>query len=150
MGERKTLYYLWDYSEESVPCPPYLDAWANWLAAPDEDWGRAEAARHGATFRAFTLELEADIIATLTEDGWSYSRPPPADADFFAVRYGPGMGWDAERIGDTISAALEGDDSEIGDEVVLAVGRHVVGDRIIEFQIGADGAPVCIDRGAPA
>ncbi|WP_010184759.1 hypothetical protein [Sphingomonas sp. PAMC 26605] len=92
-----TYYYLEDYSDEIIPCDPTLDSWAKWLSKPDHEWHRPQSAADGASFKASVLRMSAtDLVATRTDDGWAFDRD--ITPDFIAVRWGRGMGWDADSI----------------------------------------------------
>lgn len=96
-------YYLTDFADEVSPVnDATLPSWAAWLSKPDADWGRDAATSDGATFAASVTRWLPDIIATRSADGWTLSRDP-AGLDFAAVRFGPGLGWNAENILDECS-----------------------------------------------
>ena len=92
-------YYLDDYSDEVMPCEPSLDGWALWLSSPDPDepWNKEEAPIDGCTFSASAIDWLPDIVATNANRVWSFSEVPQND-DFIAVRFGEGMGWEADNI----------------------------------------------------
>ncbi len=141
-----TYIYLDDYSDEVCPCQPTLEEWAKWLSAPAPDWGRRKAAKDGDTFAAGAIEPLNDIVATMTDDNkWSFSSTAPEDADHFAVRYGPGLGWDADSIcgtfGDIIDYLRENED-EFEDGAHIAVGRWVE-DLVVTYHRRGDDAPRC-------
>ena len=147
MGDR-TLWYIEQYTDETMPCAPTLEAWAQWLAAPDKDWGRDTPASEGDTFKAYTFLRHDDVVAQLTPDGLVLTPEPHPGADFFAVAFAGG-GWDAEASGDTPIDALGGDDAAEyhGDAPVdLAVCTQTPGYRRLRFTIGDDG-PTLIDEG---
>jgi hypothetical protein len=100
-------YYLTKFADEILPCDPTLEAWADWLSRPDEEWGCETAAKDGDTFEASVIRFEPDIIATRDGDQWSLSRSV-GDSDFLAVRFGEGFGWSSDNIvyGDDMDAAL--------------------------------------------
>lgn len=151
MGE--TLYYLSDYADEVMPCQPTLESWAQWLAGPDPEWGRDEAARPGDTFEATTMVRHANITVRIGETGVEVLSQPPASADFFAVAPGFG-GWDAECSGETPAQAL-GADSDLAqardwygdDPVELACCTQSSVPIRLRFDI-QDGKPVLIVEGA--
>lgn len=126
----KRYYYLDAFMDEIMPCTPTLEGWAQWLSLPPEhvdvkDWGRADIVPDGTVFIASTLDLQADVVVTKTEEGWSHDS---AEGDLFAVRFGSGLGWDAERSGDSLEQLLECEteygDHEVGDEVIIAVCKN--------------------------
>ncbi|WP_374572597.1 hypothetical protein [Phenylobacterium sp.] len=122
----ETLYYPDAFTDEVMPCDARLASWATWLAAPDPEWGRAEAAKHGETFRATTAAVD-ELECMFTLAGWSI----PDHVSFaegggiYFLRHGPGLGWNAEEAGDTAAEVLEtcADGAEIGDRAWLAVFR---------------------------
>jgi hypothetical protein len=131
--EGDTLYYIEDFSDEVMPCAPALDAWATWLAAPADEWGRHDPIADGTTFATSVMRMEADIIATRQDDGsFSFSRSA-AGADFVAIRFAQHMGWDAESIlwGEDMDEALREwladiDNNEtFGDVVHVAIGTNL-------------------------
>lgn len=103
----RVRYYIEQWTDEVVPCEPTLEGWAAWLAAPCPEWNRPTAATSGERFKAFVQKFGEDIIATRGECGWTFSRPV-GDADFLAVRWGPGAGWDPDNIlfGEDLEQAL--------------------------------------------
>lgn len=141
-----TLVYLDDYSDEVCPCEPTLEGWATWLAKPDRNWNRSKAAKDGDSFPAGSLELQSDIIVTKDADGkWAFSATAPADADFFAVRFGADLSWDVDSIcgtmGDLIDHLAEFADDSDGTEHI-AVGRWI-NDLIVTYHIDGEGKPSC-------
>lgn len=96
-GAGGRCYYLSDFSDESCPCEPTLEGWAEWLAKPSEEWGRAAPEADGKTFTAYVLRFQEDVIATPKDGEWRLSRDI-AGLDFLAVRFGPGLGWSADDI----------------------------------------------------
>lgn len=140
------LIYLDDYSDEICPCEPTLEAIAHWLSKPARDWGRSRAAKDGETFTASAIELYSDIIATMGGDGkWAFSAKAPEDANHFAVRYGPSLGWDADSIcgtlGDVIDYLAENED-RVESEEHIVVGRWING-LIVTYHVDSDGKPRC-------
>lgn len=140
------LIYLDDYSDEVCPCQPTLEGWADWLSKPALDWGRRKAAKDGDTFHAGTIQLYDDIVATMGTDGkWAFSATPPEDADHFAVRYGPSLGWDADSIcgtlGDIIDYLAENEDNTEAQEHIV-VGRWVEG-LVVTYHHEHGGKPRC-------
>jgi hypothetical protein len=144
-----TLIYLDDYSDEICPCEPTLEAWTEWLSKPARDWGRRKAAKDGDTFAAAAIDLYSDIVATLGSDGkWSFNVTAPEDANHFAVRYGPGLGWDADSIcgtfGDVIDYLIENEDNTDSEEHIV-VGRWI-NDLVVTYHVDADGKASCTWR----
>lgn len=140
-------YFLEDFSDETVPCEPTLEGWAKWLAEPDlEDFcwqERAEYPINGSTYQASAILWSEDIIARKHEGRWALSRPIAEGENFFAIRWGPGHGWDADSIiclgedGNRDAALVAelaeilGDDDQISDgEEHIAVGRNENGWRV--------------------
>lgn len=137
----RVLTYLDDFADEVAPSAlesSTPEGWAKWLAGggeradPDHDpescWG-FDPPVDGAEYAASTLTFEDDVIATRSGDGETvrYSRPIPADVDFIAVRFAPGLGWDADSIicdvGDLDRTLVEDLFMEKGESYDLAVGR---------------------------
>lgn len=116
-------YYLEDYADEVVPCDCSLDGWATWLAKPDPDWNRHEAAENGASFKASAILWGEDIIATRSNGDWSLSREP-ADDEFVAIRFSEGLGWDPENIV-TVDMDLVGDKVEQRGTLGDALRKHL-------------------------
>jgi hypothetical protein len=99
MGER--LYYLSDFADEIMPCAATLDGWAQWLAAPDPDWSRPDAAAEGEEFDAFTLEVLAEVECVFSDGRWLARSPLPADTETVYPRWdGPDTGWSASAAKD--------------------------------------------------
>ncbi|MDP3550641.1 MAG: hypothetical protein Q8R81_09610 [Novosphingobium sp.] len=150
-------FFLNDFSDETVPCEPTLEGWAQWLAEPDLDdgyWqGDAEFPIDGSAYKSSAILWSEDIIARKNDGRWTLSRPIHPEETFFAVRFGPGAGWDADNIiyiGESETrhqdfcaelAELLGDSDEISDgEEYIAVGR-VEGNWIVTFHAGPP--PTC-------
>lgn len=102
----EVCYYLDDFTDEVVPCDCTLQGWADWLSKPDVQWHRDAAAEDRATFRASVMTFAEDIIATHDGDGWTFDREEP-EAVFFAIRFGQGLGWDADCIADDLEGIKE-------------------------------------------
>jgi hypothetical protein len=143
------LYYLRDYTDEVMPCAPTLDAWAQWLAAPDENWSRPEAAKPGETFVCDLMERLPNISATLKDGAWT---TPAFDAgagfqgaSFFAVA--EGQWWDIEQSGGDVEAALceYATDGSDGEAVDLVVCRDLPA-IMVRFEVGA-GGPRLVEEG---
>lgn len=90
-------YFIDAFTDECTPCPPTLNCWAAWLSQIDNDMPDRPVAVEGQVFAGSAILWQPDIIATWTGDDWQLSREP-GEADFVAVRYGEGAGWDAECI----------------------------------------------------
>lgn len=91
-------YYIEDFSDEVVPCDCTPEGWAEWLSKPDEGWERYEPAKDGERFKADVTRYGDDIVVSLRSDGIPALSFRPERASFFALRFGPGLGWDAENI----------------------------------------------------
>jgi hypothetical protein len=149
-------YYLDDWSDEVVPCEPELQAWADWLAKPDEDWNHPKAAEHGQTFACSTMEILADIQATWGPDGWTFPACPPETDTVFFYFADPGGGWQAEdsvslfkdddeqkrrrRIREGLNSAWSG--MSLGDVAWFACTRWA-GSAEVRFEI-TGGGPRCV------
>lgn len=134
-------YYLTEFADEYGPVSENtLPAWAEWLSKPDADWGRDAPAADGETFAASAIRWDDDIVATRTPDGWTFSRDPSGE-DFIAVRFGPGLGWDADMIveGDDMPRALRDwlkANDEICDDVeYVAIGMNEP-DVVLTYRAG--------------
>jgi hypothetical protein len=119
----ETLYYVDAFCDESMPCEPTLEGWAQWLQFGGNDAegdGRCDhpLLRDGDTVTLSCLELYDD----LSFRNGTWDRPPPADANFFAVRFGPGQGWDGDTIAHDPQILLD-DVLEPEEEALIAVGR---------------------------
>lgn len=90
------LYYLEDFSDEILPCAPTLAAWAQWLSAPDPEWSRDEPAKPGDVFGASVMLELPDVVVRQVDGEWSVENVP--EADFYAIRWGPGLGWGVDDI----------------------------------------------------
>jgi hypothetical protein len=102
MSER--LYYLEQYSDETMPCAPELGAWAKWLAEADDGWPH-DIPADGATFKCFSIDVLGDVRAEHIDGEWRADEPP-SGTTFFYLRYGERLGWDAENSGPDIETAL--------------------------------------------
>lgn len=104
----ETLTYLTAYADETMPCLPRLEAWAAWLAKPDPEWNRPEAAEDGAEFEGWQADVLGDVRAEWTPGGWKLTPAPPEGSAYFYCRWHEGAeGWDVENSGQTPEAALE-------------------------------------------
>lgn len=140
-------YYLTDFLDEIMPVAEQtLPAWADWLSKPDADFDRTASAVDGATFAASVVRWDDDIIATRNAQGWAFSRDPSGE-DFMAVRFGPGLGWDAGMIvyGDDMAQALRDwlkeNDALCEDEEYVAIGMNEP-DVVLTFRAGPPPALV--------
>lgn len=53
----------------------------------------------GTEYAGSVMTFDEDVIVTRHDDGEiSFSRPIPSDVDFVALRFGSGLGWDADMI----------------------------------------------------
>jgi hypothetical protein len=116
-------FYLAAFSDEIIPCDGTLQGWADWLAKPDPEWQRAVPVANGERFVATVLKFDADIVATRGADGWTFSRQVDGPA-FLAVRFGPGLGWDADNIvcADMLADWFRDNDRFLDDVEYIAVG----------------------------
>ena len=102
------LYYLTDWSEEIMPCQPSLEAWAEWLSKPDEDWNRPEPAKDGEQFSTSVTSILGEISATYTDGVWVANSTAPEGTEAYYLKHDQGKaGWDADCMGDSIKAAME-------------------------------------------
>lgn len=122
-------YYIVEYVDEMPPHKPTLEGAAYFLLTgqsyegePDAYYAKsAPLAKDGDVIELSVLERFADRTAIKGEDGWRLVPEPPADADFVAIGYGPGMGWGESMGGSVkdIAADLDEDgDAEVADIVV--------------------------------
>lgn len=79
-------YFLPDYGDETIAAEaPTLEAWAKWLTAPTEGWGRTDPAKPGDVFRGTaavevgTLEFAVgeEIPHLAVAATWFYVRGEP-------------------------------------------------------------------------
>ena len=113
-------YYLSDYMDEVMPCGTGLDDWAEWLSEPDESWGREEPAKNGDTFKAHSYEFH-QVEARKVDGEWVFDPSIPVGTEWMAVRYGDGLGWDAEDTGESLPDFGDVLDWHIGDNEKLFV-----------------------------
>lgn len=129
-----TVYYVDDYSDEIMPAGPTLQSWADFLADPtggDSGWEH-EVPADGTMFAVSALRFAEDVIASRDASGeWSFSREVPDDASLVAVRFGPGLGWDAENIvcpeparnhHEAMIDFLDDELNNAGDQELIAIG----------------------------
>lgn len=137
-----TAYYLDDFSDEVMPMKlegPTLESWAKWIAEGGDDGPDVEGpfVEDGKILGASTLTFLEDVTVrrrVLTdeerdadEDELEFSPPLPAVFDFAAMRFGPGMGWEADcildpsNIRDGLCGGFGSDLLEPGDDCVLAI-----------------------------
>jgi hypothetical protein len=102
----KILYYLDDFTDETMPCAATLEGWAVWLSTADPDWGLPEAGTEGQVFDGFTLIQLADLDCVFEDGSWRHDPPPP-EADQFFLLHGPGLGWEAVTHSGTVAECLE-------------------------------------------
>jgi hypothetical protein len=145
----RRIYYIDQFTDETIPCVPSLEGWAQWLALPEDHkdvagWDRGPVA-DGAEFQVSGMEELADVEATfdrLDDDGkaiWTFSREPEADATFFAERHGTGLGWDAETSYDEwdgfLDYMVENAAIDVGQTMLVAVCRDLPPCRV-RFVLG--------------
>ena len=130
-------YYPHDYADEVLPNDLEglsLAGWAKWLAQggdrAGEDGGgwQTEVPADGKQFKATETTWLDDVVAEMDAEGEiTFSPPLPAERDFLAFRFGPGMGWSPEAIlypvDDPIAAIKESELLSPGDDGLLAVGK---------------------------
>lgn len=110
-----TLYYLTQWSDEVIPCAPTLEAWAEWLAKPDEEWNRNAAAPTGEEYRASALKILGDVRVEWIDGQWQAVGSVPEGTSVFYLRWQEGgQGWDVEHSANTIADAADGVDSDDG------------------------------------
>lgn len=97
MTDVATYIYLDDWTDETMPCAPTLQGWAEWLSKPDTDWNRDEAARDGEEFATSSLRVLIDLKVVRTADGFQFDDPPRETTVAFLRYGGPETGWDAEQ-----------------------------------------------------
>lgn len=140
------IWWLDAWTDEMTPAGPDLASWAKWLAEPDADWGRAAGAECGSCFDASRMVLFADVRLTWNGQHWEIEGDAPADADFFAIRYGEGMGWGPEEIVSSVENAIETLNQDptrlIGDTHFIAVGRHDPRNYTVQFYRAENRMPV--------
>lgn len=142
---RDLAYYIEQWTDETMPCDASLQGWANWLAGPDEDWGRPEPEVSGAMFKADKTTLTH--LTILPNGAGRYGPPiecPPHD--FCAIWQG--SGWDVEDVHESLDGLIEAaNDPEWGHEGDLDVvfGKSV-GDVMVRFE-RTDEGPRCVDLG---
>lgn len=143
----ETAYYVDKYTDEVVPCDTTLEAWAVWLAAPDLDL--LAPALDGDVFSISAMRFDEDIVARRNDGKWRFSRMPDG-ADFLAVRFGPGMGWDGDSIifcGGPMGSALidhmlaSEDQFDDGEDVHIAVAVNLPACKAV-FRAGP---PPCLE-----
>lgn len=158
-----TYIYLSDWSDEVMPCKPTLQGWADWLAAPDADWGRPEAAKDGDSFGAHTLLVLANAPYRVTDAGVELPELPAEATEAFVRFDGPESGW---NVDDSTYRGANHPDTPEGfrhDVIGLIAGLHMPpygeGDTgyvalvtsgpglRIRFNLTADG-PRCTIEGA--
>lgn len=139
-------YYVSEYSDEVPPHQSTLEGAASFLLTgkgyEDEEGAfyaeQAPLAVEGDVVALDVLELYANRLAFRGENGWELSPPAPDDAEFFAVRFGPTGGWDAESMGGSFSDITDILDFEDEEGAYIAVGRHANVNAI--FRV-VDGVP---------
>lgn len=101
------LYYLTEFMDEVLSHNPSLEGAAYFLLHGRRDasdtelsWGEPPLAKDGDIVDLDVVELWSDrkAVGTWDEehewDGWLLEPPPPEGADFFAIRFAPGAGWE--------------------------------------------------------
>lgn len=109
----ETFYYVDKYTDEVSPAHD-LEGWAKWLSGESEPGYLApDDVSDGDVFEMSILEVLADIEI---KHGKPNEEEPPPEADFFAVRFGPGLGWDAESVCGSFADAVTQARDLMGDE----------------------------------
>lgn len=104
----KLMYYIDRFMDETMPCQPTLEGWAEWLNKPDTvDGWTAEPSKNGEQFEGHISEC-FDVVATYNDEKeqWEFD-PPDISCDWCAETFGPGLGWVAEMIGARPSDLLD-------------------------------------------
>lgn len=130
-----TYYYVDDYVDEVLPCDARLDAWAEWLSKPDEDWPH-DIARDGEVFAVTTMLVIANL--TVRRINGEIDLPDIPDGGEFAyLRHGDAStGWDA----DLCAAWTKGNASEARAEVLNLISGWLTSDEEdLCLAITADG-----------
>jgi hypothetical protein len=143
----ETRYYIEDWCDEVVPCSCSLEAWARWLSAPDPEWSRPEAAASGSVYISGVTRFEDLVLAEPTDGKVLVMPDPRPTGDWFAVRHGPGLGWDPDGMYDKLETLIE----EINEHGIGAGELHVAcahdeGRVQIRFDMTA-GGPRCVILG---
>lgn len=141
------MIYLEDFTDEVLPtsdCSP--QGWARWLAGPDRDWGRDTAASDGDSFKASVLRFEEDVIATRVGLAWTFSREPEG-AQFFACRFGPGMGWAPDHICGTMDELRQWfiDNGDFCDDVEHVAVAYAEPDVMTTYRVTPDGPTLVLE-----
>ena len=101
------LYYVVANPDETMPCAPTLNAWAEWLSKPDESWPHPVAVV-GETFAISTLILLGAVRVDRVDGKWEALSPiTEGTEEFFLFHDADEPGWDAEFSGSTIEDALD-------------------------------------------
>jgi hypothetical protein len=124
---RQINYYVSAYTDEVIPCPPTLDAWAAWLSSPPcpncEAFGREGPARDGDIFEGFTLIVLGEVRAEHLGGQWRAVDPIPEGTEVYFQREVAGeTGWSAEAA-ETSSDVLDlaaGDADPHGGPLIFA------------------------------
>ncbi len=100
-------YYVEKYTDEVLPCAATLEGWAQWLSKPDPQWPHP-IPEDGEVFDVDVIRFEDDLIAT-QHDGneWTFSRELAGTPSILAVRFGTGLGWEADSICDELATLRE-------------------------------------------
>lgn len=108
-----TYYYVDDYTDEVLPCDARLDAWAEWLSKPDDDWNHQVPA-DGEVFAVSTLVILANIEVVSTADGIVVPLLPVGTSQVFARYDDENSGWDPDAsTAFTLKLSEEGKADEI-------------------------------------
>lgn len=130
-------YYPHDYADEVLPNDlpaSSLEGWAQWLGQGGDKCGedgggwQTEVPPDGKQFKATETTWLDDVEAAMDADGEITFKPPlPAEYDFLAFRFGPGMGWSPDDIlypvENPAQAIKEQELLSPGDDGLLAVGK---------------------------
>lgn len=140
------LYYLDDFTDESIPCSPTLEAWAEWLASPidENDEIRVKPLAASGERFACTVAERFDAVAEYfpDDDGGEWRIEPDLAHDWAAVTFGAGSGWDCDSVGDGAQSLLA-DWLDRDSPVDLALMKDCP-PVLLEFQRDADGKPMLV------
>ena len=106
MTDGTFIYWIEPFVDETVPCDCSLEGWAEWLSAPDEDWGRPAAAKDGDTFKAQSASRTEHTV-TLSAGEMTFSPPLAEGWTFLALCNSEGGGWYSESIAGDIGGFQE-------------------------------------------
>lgn len=137
----KTFWYLTVFHDETLPCEPTPEGWAQWLATPNEDIG---VVKDGDGFDCTAMDVTWHLARVRFGD-WVVEPPINGKPDLLTIAFGEGEGWDCDDFLDPDEplAPQLGEIDGVSYGIWLAAGRTRECSYVATFR--ADGPSLTIE-----